>query len=111
MFILSADVTRVFVLVQSAGMPDEEADRLIEEAALRAADEVRTLAHQMRQTELDLMAYRKECNDRREVTAANNREWIRRQEQEGRDRNAILKAAEDINGPVRRGRYGLPHAS
>jgi hypothetical protein len=65
----------------------------------------------MRQTELDLMAYRKECNDRREVTAANNRECIRRQEEESIERNKILSAAEDVNGPIRRGKYGLPHSS
>ena len=97
--------------VKNAGMPDEEAEALIEAAALTAADEVRKRLRHGRQTELDLMAYRKECDDRRAVTAENNRLGIARQEQEGRDRNAILSAAEDINGPIRRGRYGLPHSS
>lgn len=111
MFILSEKVTSVFALVQNAGMSDEESDRLIEEAALRAADEVRQLARQMRQTELDLMGYRKECGERREGTAESNRLAIARQEQEGRDRNKILAEAESVSGPVRRLKYGLPHSS
>lgn len=111
MFILSEKVTSVFPLVQNAGMSDLDADALIEEAATQAAAEVRQLAHQMRQTELSLMGHRKECNDRREAIARGNRLAIERQEKESIERNKILAEAEDVNGPVRRGRYGLPHSS
>lgn len=101
----------VMARVQNAGISDEEAGTLIEEAARLAAEEVRTLAWQARQTELDLMAYRRECDERREEIAENNRLGIARQEQESRDRNRILAEAEAVNGPIRRGKYGLPHSS
>ncbi|HOI17583.1 MAG TPA: hypothetical protein PK036_14690 [Geobacteraceae bacterium] len=109
MFLMT--VGDILAKVANAGISDEEADTLIEEAASRAADEVRTLARQARQTELDLVDYRRECGERREGTAESNRLAIARQEQEGRDRNKILAEAESVNGPVRRLKYGLPHSS
>jgi hypothetical protein len=97
--------------VKNAGMPDDQAEAMIEATALCVADEVRERLRHGRQVELDLMGFRKECDARREVTATNNRLAIVRQEEESRERNKVLSAAEDVNGPVRRGRYGLPHAS
>lgn len=97
--------------VCNAGMPDDEADTMIEQAARLAADEVRSRLRQARQTELDLMAYRRECDGRRDENAEANRLAIARQEQESRDRNRILAEAEAVNGPIRRGKYGLPHSS
>ncbi len=105
------DIGDVAARVNNAGMNDEEAEALIEGAALSAANEIRERLRHGRQVEKDLYQYRRECDERQQEVAANNRLGIARQEQDSRDRNKILSAAEDINGPIRRGKYGLPHSS
>jgi hypothetical protein len=66
---------------------------LIDDAILQAGIEIRNHARQCRETEKNLMAYRKECDDRREVIAKGIRERHAREVIQGTERNKMEHAA------------------
>jgi len=88
------DIGDVAARVNNAGMPDDEAEALIEAAALSAANEIRERLRHGRQVEKDLHQYRRERDERQQEVAKNNRLGIDKQEKESRERNRILAKAE-----------------
>lgn len=92
MFMLS-DLNQMFTKVININITDEAAESMIDDAILQAAIEIRNYARQNRETEKNLMAYRKECDDRREVIARGNRERHAREARESTERNKMEHAA------------------
>ena len=92
MFMLS-DLNGVFQKVANIGISDEAAESLIDDAVLQAGVEIRNAARQARRTEKDLMQYRKECDDRREVIAQGIRARHAQEVIDGTERNKLEHAA------------------
>jgi hypothetical protein len=98
-----SNLNELFARIANAGMSDEEAERLIEEGAAMAANEVRQHARIIRTNELDLVAYRRERDQEQATNAKNNHIRLQREKVRASEVQAKLKAAEDANGPRRRG--------
>jgi hypothetical protein len=96
-----SDLEGLFSKIANAGISDQEAEILIENGVLQAADEIRKYARLVRQTELDLMEYRRGRDAEQEKIAKGNRLAHERDKVESKKRTAELMAAESINGPQR----------
>lgn len=84
-----------------ADMPDEEAEAMIEAAALSAADQVREQCRIRRQNEKDLYARRRQMDAKQAQVAENNRRRIEAEAEGSRKRTEALRKAEAVNGPRR----------
>ena len=89
----------------NAGLPDEDAQLLIDDACKQAADEVRQRLTHARQIEIDNQSLCREREARQEAEALENLNRLESERKAGLERQAELKAAEDKNGP-RRGHSG-----
>ena len=89
----------------NAGLPDEAAEKMIDDACQKAADEVRERLTHARNVEKDLYAMRRERDKNQQLKADSERLRLENERQESLERTAVLKAAEDKNGP-RRGHSG-----
>lgn len=103
MIMLSTEVTEVFTKVQNYAVSDDEATALIESAALKAADEVRSHARHLRRSELDLHALHNHNAQDQEQIGKANKEHHEREVVAGKERNRELKAVEDLHGPKQKG--------
>lgn len=92
MFMLS-DLNQMFTKVININISDEAAESMIDDAILQASVEIRNHARQCRETEKNLMAYRKECDERREVIAKGIRDRHAREVIQSAERNKMEQAA------------------
>jgi len=99
--VILSSLNDVFVKVQNVNVSDEEVERLIEEAATLAADEVRSHARLLRQNEVNRMAEHHRQRGFQKGEAQNARDHHAREKPMAEARQAELKAAEDRNGPKR----------
>jgi hypothetical protein len=98
----SKESSDVFARVSNAGMSDEDSAALIEDAADKAADEVRRHGYHVRQVEKDIMQIRTTNTASQEQIGAGNVARHEREAAEGRERNRVLKAHENLHGPKQR---------
>jgi len=89
----------------NAGLPDADAEKMIDDACQLAAAEVRQRLTHARKIELDNQALCRERQATQQAEALANQTRLESERQDGLRRQAELKAAEDRNGP-RRGHLG-----
>lgn len=100
--ILSDLVTAAFSKVANMNLPDEEAERIIADAATRAGVEVRGHCLQCRQREKDLQEIYRQREENQRIERENAAAALARANAGAEARQAVLKAAEDATGPSRR---------
>lgn len=96
----------VFARVANVNIPDDEAEAMIEEAALKAAAEVRQHGRLMRANEVERIRSDREREGFQRIEAANSADALARANAGTKERQAELKAAEGKNGPRRGHSFG-----
>jgi hypothetical protein len=91
----------VFARICNVGISDEVCEQMIEEAALKAAEEVRVQARQQRANEVERIRSDKEREAHQLRERQNMAELLAMANADAERRQAELKAAEDRNGPRR----------
>jgi len=85
-----------FLALCSNAKTTEEATGIIAQAVASATAEIERRGWQARQTELDLQAHRKKCDDLREIEAAGIRNHHEAEKIAGRPAQQRLAAAEGV---------------
>ena len=100
---LLSSLNDLFVRVQNYNLTDAEVDTLIEESILLAGEEIRTHARMLRVQELDRRQMNVKRHEEQQANAKNEYARLEKEKQNANSVQAVLKAAEDRNGPRRGG--------
>lgn len=93
----------VFARIANVNIPDEVCEQMIEDAAQKAADEVRKYGRERRAIEVERIRSQRERDEYDRIERQNGAEQLKRANAGAEARQAELKAAEDSTGiPHRR---------